>query len=277
MSAAASLTSIAPTASFDFIATLARTRAGIVLTPDKAYMMETRLTPVLRRAGIGSLDELVLKLRGARAEALTQEVVEALTTNESFFFRDGKPFEHFRRFIPGIRAARPPGTRLRIWSAACSSGQEAYSLAMILQELGHQAGPTEILGTDISMEMVERARAGVFTQFEVQRGLPVQLLVKHFRQLDGGRWQIADALRAAAEFRFWNLLDDPRPLGRFDAIFCRNVLIYFDTETKTRVLERLAGLLQPGGVVYLGGAETVLGLTTRLVPVAGERGVYSVA
>lgn len=272
-----SASTVLATASFDFIAGLARSRAGIVLTPDKAYMMETRLSPLLRRAGLGSLDELVLKLRAPRAEKLTQEVVEALTTNESFFFRDGKPFEHLRRVLPTLRAARGAGTRLRIWSAACSSGQEAYSIAMILQELGSQAGPAEIIGTDISMEMVERARSGVFTQFEVQRGLPVQLLVKHFRQLEGGRWQIADNLRAAAEFRFWNLLDDPRSLGRFDAIFCRNVLIYFDTETKTRVLERLAGLLQPGGVVYLGGAETVLGLTTRLVPVPGERGAYVVA
>ncbi|HEY4253620.1 MAG TPA: protein-glutamate O-methyltransferase CheR [Roseomonas sp.] len=271
--------SAAPTlqaATFDFIAGLARSRAGIVLTPDKAYMIETRLSPLLRRLELRNLEELVSRLRSPREDRLIQAVVEALTTNESFFFRDGKPFEHLRRFLPTMRSARGPGARLRLWSAACSSGQEAYSIAMILQELGLQ-GAADILGTDISMEMVERARSGTFSQFEVQRGLPVQLLVKHFRQLEGGRWQIAEALRAAAEFRFWNLLDDPRSLGRFDAIFCRNVLIYFDTETKTQVLERLAKLLQPGGVVYLGGAETVLGLTTRLVPVPGERGVYSAA
>jgi chemotaxis protein methyltransferase CheR len=261
--------------SFAFLSGLLKQRSGIVLTADKGYMLETRLGPMLRREGLAGLDALALRLRAPRAEALTAELVEALTTNESSFFRDGKPFEHLRKLLPKLAAARPPGHIIRIWSAACSSGQEAYSIAMTAAELGAAMGGrrVEILGTDLSREMLDRAQDAVFTQFEVQRGLPVQMLVKHFTQ-DGARWRIRPELRAMARFQPFNLLDDPRGLGRFDIIFCRNVLIYFDAPTKSRVLGAIAGLLPPDGVVYLGGAETVLGLTDRLVPTAGERGVY---
>jgi chemotaxis protein methyltransferase CheR len=261
--------------SFAFLAGLVKQRSGIVLTADKGYMLETRLGPMLRREGMAGLDALAQRLRAPRAEALAAEVVEALTTNESSFFRDGKPFEHLRKLLPKLAAARPPGHVIRVWSAACSSGQEAYSIAMTVAELGAAMGGrrVEILGTDLSREMLDRAQEGAFTQFEVQRGLPVQMLVKHFTQ-DGGRWRIKTDLRAMARFQPFNLLEDPRGLGRFDIIFCRNVLIYFDAPTKSRVLGAIAGLLPPDGVVYLGGAETVLGLTDRLVPTAGERGVY---
>jgi chemotaxis protein methyltransferase CheR len=261
--------------SFAFLSGLVKQRSGIVLTADKGYMLETRLGPMLRREGLAGLDALALRLRAPRAEALTAELVEALTTNESSFFRDGKPFEHLRKLLPKLAAARPPGHLIRVWSAACSSGQEAYSIAMTVAELGAAMGGrrVEILGTDLSREMLDRAQEAVFTQFEVQRGLPVQMLVKHFTQ-DGARWRIRPELRAMARFQPFNLLDDPRGLGRFDIIFCRNVLIYFDAPTKSRVLGAIAGLLPPDGVVYLGGAETVLGLTDRLVPTAGERGVY---
>jgi chemotaxis protein methyltransferase CheR len=264
--------------SFAFLAGLVKQRSGIVLTADKGYMLETRLAPMLRREGIGGLDALALRLRAPRAEALAAEAVEALTTNESSFFRDGKPFEHLRKLLPRIAAARPAGHVIRIWSAACSSGQEAYSIAMTVAEPGVALGGrrVEILGTDISREMLDRAQEGVFTQFEVQRGLPVQMLVKHFTQ-DGARWRIRPELRAMARFQPFNLLEDPRGLGRFDIVFCRNVLIYFDAPTKSRVLSAVAALLPADGVVYLGGAETVLGLTDRLVPAAGERGVYEPA
>jgi chemotaxis protein methyltransferase CheR len=264
--------------SFNYLAGLVKARSGIVLTADKGYMLETRLGAMLRREGLAGLDALALRLRGPRAEPLVAEMVEALTTNESSFFRDGKPFEHLKRLLPRLAAARPPGQAIRIWSAACSSGQEAYSVAMTVAELGAALGGrrVEILGTDISREMLDRAREGVFTQFEVQRGLPVQMLVKHFRQ-EGGRWRVAPELRAMTRWQAFNLLDDPRGLGRFDVIFCRNVLIYFDAPTKSRVLAALAGQLAADGVVYLGGAETVLGLTERLVPVSGERGVYEPA
>lgn len=264
--------------SFNYLAGLVKARSGIVLTADKGYMLETRLGAMLRREGLAGLDALALRLRGPRAEPLVAEMVEALTTNESSFFRDGKPFEHLKRLLPRLAAARPPGQAIRIWSAACSSGQEAYSVAMTVAELGAGLGGrrVEILGTDISREMLDRAKEGVFTQFEVQRGLPVQMLVKHFRQ-EGGRWRVAPELRAMTRWQAFNLLDDPRGLGRFDVIFCRNVLIYFDAPTKSRVLAALAGQLAADGVVYLGGAETVLGLTERLVPVSGERGVYEPA
>lgn len=263
---------------FAYLSGLVKARSGIVLTADKGYMLETRLGPLLRRESLPGLDALALRLRGGRAEALAAEVVEALTTNESSFFRDGKPFEHLRRLLPRLAAARPPGQALRIWSAACSSGQEAYSIAMTAAELGPAlAGRrVEILGTDISREMLERAREGLFSQFEVQRGLPVQMLVRHFRQ-EGTRWRVSPELRGMTRWQVFNLLDDPRGLGRFDVIFCRNVLIYFDAPTKSRVLAALAGLVAADGVVYLGGAETVLGLTERLVPAAGERGVYEPA
>ena len=264
--------------SFAFLAGLVKARSGIVLTVDKGYMLETRLGPLLRREGLPGLDALALRLRAPRAEALTAELVEALTTNESSFFRDGKPFEHLKRLLPRLAAARPPGQPLRVWSAACSSGQEAYSVAMVAAELGAalDGRRVEILGTDLSREMLDRAQEGLFTQFEVQRGLPVQMLVKHFRQ-EGTRWRASADLRAMARWQAFNLLDDARGLGRFDVVFCRNVLIYFDAPTKSRVLGMLAGMVAADGVVYLGGAETVLGLTDRLVPAPGERGVYEPA
>jgi chemotaxis protein methyltransferase CheR len=259
---------------FASIAALVKARSGIVLTPDKEYMLETRLSPLLKQEGIASLDLLAFRLRDPRAEGLARAVTEALTTNESSFFRDGKPFDHLKRLLPKLMASRPAGHRLRIWSAACSTGQEAYSVAMILHELGIRNA--EILGTDLSREVVERAREGVFTQFEVQRGLAVQMLVKHFRQ-EAGKWRVQPALREMTRFEERNLLADHRALGRFDVVFCRNVLIYFDPQTKGRVLNALASQMTADGVMYLGGAETVLGLTNRLTAVVGERGAYSLA
>jgi len=262
--------------SFAFIAGLVKGRSGLVLTPDQGYMLETRLGPLLKREGLPGIDALAQRLKDPRATALAEAVTEALTTNESSFFRDGKPFEHLRGVLPGLIAARGPGQALRIWSAACSTGQEAYSVAMLLAELGPAGRRAEIVGTDIAQEVLARARDGGFTQFEVQRGLPARLLVTHFRQ-EAGRWRIAPELRAMVRFERFNLLSDLRTLGRFDVIFCRNVLIYFDTPTKARVLEAMAAQLAPDGVLYLGGAETVLGLTGMLAPVAGQRGVYAKA
>ena len=264
---------------FDTIASLLKVRSGLAIGPDKLYLLDTRLAPILKRHELPNLNALAERLRGVRAETLTQEVVEAMTTNESLFFRDDKPFAHFRtQALPRLHAARPPGTPLRIWSAAASSGQEAYSLAMILAELRASLGDrrVEIIGTDIAREQLSRARDGLYTQFEVQRGLPMQMLVKHFRKEAAG-WRVAEAIRRMVEFREWNLLSDLRPLGRFDIVFCRNVLIYFDQPTKARALEAIAALMPPDGLLYLGGAETVLGITSRLAPVAGARGVYGLA
>jgi chemotaxis protein methyltransferase CheR len=263
---------------FAEVAGLVRRRAGIVLTEDKAYLIETRLGPVLARFALPSIAALGERLRIRPGEALERAVVEALTIHESSFFRDGRPFEHLRGLLPKLAAERPAGERVRIWSAACSTGQEAYSVAMLAAEAFGPAAPTrvEIIGSDISGEVVARAREGAFTQFEVQRGLPIRALVTHFVQ-DGARWRVRPELRAMLRFEERNLLTDCGALGRFDAIFCRNVLIYFDPPTKTRVLDMLAGLLAPGGVLYLGAAETVIGLTERLVPVPGQRGVYGAA
>jgi chemotaxis protein methyltransferase CheR len=264
---------------FETIASLLKARSGLAIGQDKLYLLDTRLAPILKRYHLPNLNALAERLRGARAETLAQEVVEAMTTNESLFFRDDKPFAHFRtQALPRLHAARPPGAKLRVWSAASSSGQEAYSLAMILTDLRASLGDrqVEIIGTDIARQQLARARDGLYTQFEVQRGLPMQMLVKHFRKEAAG-WRVADAIRRMVEFREWNLLADLRPLGRFDIVFCRNVLIYFDQPTKARVLEAMAALLPPDGLLYLGGAETVLGITTRLAPLAGAQGVYGLA
>ena len=264
--------------SFETFAALLRNGSGLVIGPDKGYLLETRLAPILRDHRIADLDALAFRLRGG-GPVLEREVIEAMTTNESSFFRDDKPFVHVRaQALPKLHAVRPPGARLRIWSAAASTGQEAYSLAMLLAENRGMLGgrEVEILGTDIAREPLARAREGIYTQFEVQRGLPMTMLVKYFRK-DGNNWRIADQIRGMANFREYNLLGDLRPLGTFDVVFCRNVLIYFDAPTKARVLEAIARQMAPDGMLYLGGAETVLGVTDRFVPMPGDRGVYALA
>jgi chemotaxis protein methyltransferase CheR len=271
-------TALSP-ATFNFFAELLRGRSGLVIGQDKIYLLETRLAPILKREKLRDLNELADRLHGRDADAMARDVVEAMTTNESFFFRDDKPFHHFRsQALARVIAARPAGTPLRIWSAAASSGQEAYSLAMIVTESRALLGDrrVDLLGTDLARDQLARARDGLYTQFEVQRGLPVQMLMRYFRREDTG-WRISDALRAMVQWKEWNLLGDLRALGRFDIVFCRNVLIYFDQPTKTRALEAIAGQMAPDGMLYLGGAETVLGLTARFAPLPAERGVYGLA
>ncbi|MCG5241487.1 CheR family methyltransferase [Azospirillum doebereinerae] len=262
---------------FDMFSTLLKQRSGLVLTRDKAYLLESRLMPVARKWNMKGLEELATTVRTRKDEALLRDITEAMTTNESSFFRDQKPFDQFRDLVlPKLMQARATKRSLRIWSAACSSGQEAYSLSMILNEQAAKLAGwrIEIVGTDISSEMVERCKAGVYTQFEVQRGLPITMLVKHFKQ-NGDKWQISPQLRQMASFREWNLLGDLSPLGQFDIVFCRNVLIYFDGPTKAKVLDSIARQMPQDGVLYLGGAETVLGITDRFKPVEGQRGLYS--
>lgn len=264
-------------ANFDRLASLLKERSGLTLGADKLYLLETRLAPLLRRERLADLDRLTDRLAERGTDSLARDVVEAMTTNESLFFRDGKPFTHLRNeALPRLHRARPPGAPLRLWSAAASSGQEAYSLAMTVAELAPALNGrrVQIIGTDIAREQIARARAGLYTQFEIQRGLPMQMLVRHFaKETDG--WRVNETIRSMTEFREWNLLADLRPLGTFDIVFCRNVLIYFDQPTKARVLRAIAGQLAPDGLLYLGGAETVVGLDTRFVPVREERGVYA--
>ncbi|WP_428491014.1 CheR family methyltransferase [Rhodopila sp.] len=263
---------------FDTLANLLKTRSGLIIGTDKLYLLETRLAGIIKREKLADLNALAERLRRPGTDALARDVVEAMTTNESFFFRDDKPFTHFRsQALPRLAAARSAAAPLRVWSAAASSGQEAYSLAMIVAESGAVLGSrkVEIVGTDIARDQLTRAREGLYSQFEVQRGLPVQMLMRYFRKEDSN-WRIAEPIRSMAQFREYNLLSDLRALGRFDIVFCRNVLIYFDQPTKTRVLEAIAGLMPPDGLLYLGGAETVLGITSRFAALPNERGVYGV-
>ncbi|MFN3075579.1 MAG: CheR family methyltransferase [Alphaproteobacteria bacterium] len=261
---------------FDFISRLLKDRSGLVLTKDKAYLLESRLMPVARKRGLKGLEDLVQGLRG-NDEALVREITEAMTTNESFFFRDNKPFEQFRDVVlPYMLEARASKRAIRIWSAAASSGQESYSLAMLLKEQSARLNgwKVEIVGTDISRDILEKAKAGVYSQFEVQRGLPIQFLVKYFKKKDDV-WQIDPSLRAMVQYKEWNLLSDIKALGQFDIVFCRNVLIYFDQPTKTAILDKIARSMPEDGVLYLGGAETVLGISERFKPLQGQRGIYA--
>lgn len=261
---------------FDFIRKLVKDRSGLVLTKDKTYLLESRLMPVARKRGMKGLGELCTDIRTNKDADVIREVTEAMTTNESFFFRDIKPFDLFRdSVLPRLLELRAARKSFRIWCAAASSGQEPYTLAMILkEEAAKLAGWTyEIIATDISTEILKKAEKGAYTQFEVQRGLPVQLLVKYFKQ-DGDHWIIDSDLKRVIKYKEFNLLGNLTSLGRFDVVFCRNVLIYFDQETKARVLEGVCGLMPKDGVLFLGGAETVVGISDKFQPMPGQRGVY---
>ena len=260
---------------YEFLRKLLKERSGLDLSADKQYLVESRLLPLARRAGLGGITELVQKMRSS-SEQLTAQVVEAMTTNETFFFRDKIPFDNLSEVIlPALIQARASRRSLRIWSAACSSGQEPYSIAMCLREYGAALSGwrIEIVATDLSHEVLEKSKAGLYSQFEVQRGLPIQLLVKYFTQL-GDIWQLNADIRGMVQHRQLNLLQDFSHLGKFDVIFCRNVLIYFDQEGKTSIFERLARVLEPDGTLMLGAAESVVGITDVFRPTADRRGAY---
>lgn len=260
---------------YEYLRKLVKERSGLVLSADKQYLVESRLIPLARKVDLAGIGELVAKLRGGD-EALAVDVVEAMTTNETFFFRDKTPFEHFTETImPAMLKARQNRRALRIWCAASSTGQEPYSLAMCLKEMGAQIAGwrIEIVATDLSREVLEKSKAGIFSQFEVQRGLPIQMLVKHFKQV-GEMWQLSQEIRAMVQHRQFNLLQDFRALGKFDIVFCRNVLIYFDQEAKSGVFSRLTKTIEPDGFLVLGAAETVVGLTEAFKPLANKRGLY---
>jgi chemotaxis protein methyltransferase CheR len=261
---------------FDYLRRLLRERSGLVLAAEKQYLAESRLVPVARRHGMTNLGELIERLRSKSPAALIAEVVEAMTTNETFFFRDKLPFDHFRdTMMPALLAARAREKRIRIWCTAASTGQEPYSLAMLIKGMGAAVAGYrfEIIATDLASEVLEKAKAGIYSLFEVQRGLPVQLLVKFFSQ-HGESWQLAPELRSMVQFRTLNLLNDFSPLGTFDIVFCRNVLIYFDQDNKVAVLNRIARQTADDGFLVLGAAETVIGLTDAFKPLADRRGLY---
>ena len=260
----------------DFVAELVKKNSGLVITREKGYLVESRLSPLARREGFESLAAFLDHTVKTNNAALTETITEAMTTNETFFFRDKSPFETFEKHVlPSILQEKSAGEKIRIWTAAASSGQELYSIAMILDE--HRAklkgASVDLIGTDISKEVLEKARAGLYSQFEVQRGLPVKLLVKNFKK-EGELWRINEDLRAQCVFKELNLLHDFRSLGRFDVVFCRNVLIYFDQPTKKDVLERIAALMPDNGFLFLGAAETVMGITEAFKPTPDYRGLY---
>ena len=260
---------------YEFLRKLLKERSGLDLSADKQYLVESRLIPLARKANLPGLAELVQKLKSG-ATALTVDVVEAMTTNETFFFRDKVPFENLREAIlPMMLQARASRRSLRIWCAASSTGQEPYSIAMCLKELGLALAGwrIEILATDLSHGVLEKSKAGIFSQFEVQRGLPIQMLVKHFTQA-GELWHLNADIRAMVMHRQLNLLQDFSHLGSFDVIFCRNVLIYFDADTKAEIFGRLAQAIEPDGVLLLGAAESVVGISDAFKPYPERRGLY---
>jgi chemotaxis protein methyltransferase CheR len=263
-------------ADFEFIAQLLKQRSGLVVTSDKLYLLESRLLPVARNNGLESMDALVSSLRLRPQEGLMRDITEAMTTNESYFFRDTHPFDQFRQHtLPALMKARAGQKRIRIWCAACSTGQEPYSLAMILKEDAAKlmGWRIEILATDLSREVLDQARQGMYNQFEVKRGLPASMLGKYFKQV-GNNWQIDAEIRSMVSYQEFNLLDSMIRLGKFDIIFCRNVLIYFDQATKSMVLDNIAGLLPEDGVLYLGGTETIVGISSAFTQAPGQKGIY---
>ncbi len=262
----------------EFLAEIVRARTGLVLSADKAYLLEGRLGPVARREGFDTVEALVAKLRTRRDDRLASSVAEAMAATETWFFRDRDPFTQLAdEVIPELAAARRPDERLRIWCAGCSTGQEAYSLAMMLEDLrALTAGRMiEIIATDMSGKAIEKAKAGLYSHYEVQRGLPIGRFVRYFEKA-GEMWRISPDLRRDIHFQKLNLLEDFSHLGRFDVVLCRNVLAYFDRETKIEVLGRIAAQTSPDARLVLGASETLVGLTDAFSALKGRGGVYGV-
>jgi len=233
--------------------------SGIVLDESKRYLLEARLGPVAKSEGAESIDDLCALLRGIQGRAVRYKVVEAMTTNETLFFRDVKPFEGLKILFKEIAESNRADRTVRVWCAASSSGQEPYSIAMQWKEMGIPGWKLDIFGTDLSEEMLERCRSGSYLQLEVNRGLPALCLVKYFER-EGSHWIVNEELRKMCRWQKFNLKDPMRGFGPFDLVFCRNVLIYFDQETKSQILRNFRSTLSPGGHLFLGASETTIGL-----------------
>lgn len=266
MSAFAGDNEVQKARSFDSLCAYLRRTSGLVLGSDKQYLVESRVTPVMKRAGLSELGELVRALELGRTPGLAEEVMQAMTINETYFFRDRFPFEILRQnIIPRLIIARAAQKKIRIWCAASSTGQEPYSIAMIVQELAPCLATwnVEIIATDLSQAALSTAENAIYSQFEVQRGLTAEQIQRFFRPT-GHVWQLKDEVRSRVKFKHFNLLKSYGALGQFDIIFCRNVLIYFDPERKTDVLSRMTKTLAPDGVIALGASESIIGLNTKL-------------
>jgi chemotaxis protein methyltransferase CheR len=250
-----------PATCFDWVRELVHKESAIVLAPGKEYLVEARLLPMARQLGLADVGSLVESVRTRPSPESTRQIVEALTTNETSWFRDGDPFTTLTSTVlPALLGARGPNERLHVWSAACSSGQEPYTIAMLLEDaLPNAAQRVSITATDLSREMVERTRAGRFSQLEVNRGLPAPMLVRHFTRA-GNEWEVAPALRRMVTATECNLAAPLPRMGPFDVVYLRNVLIYFDLSTKQAILRRVRELMRPDGWLFLGAAETTLGV-----------------
>jgi chemotaxis protein methyltransferase CheR len=261
---------------FEYVCRLVRDRSGIVLETGKEYLVDARLTPVARQCDLASVSELVGRLRAGPDNGLTTRVVEAMVTTETSFFRDLHPFNTLRTTVlPDLFRRRRDERRLSVWFAACSTGQEPYSFALMIREYFPEfiGWRLELLATDISAETLARARTGVYNQIEVNRGLPATLLVKYFRQ-HGANWELSEVVRRMVEFREMNLTRPWPVLPRMDLIFLRNVMIYFDVDTKKGILNRIARVMRSDGYLLLGGAETTLNLNDSIRRVEHLKGGF---
>ncbi|MEC4892361.1 MAG: protein-glutamate O-methyltransferase CheR [Oscillatoria sp. PMC 1051.18] len=261
---------------FNYLRQLVRQYSSMVLDSDKAYLAELRLAPLVAKMKLNSLGELISKLQTQPLSRLHIEVVEAMLLTETSFFRDGYPFEAIAKFILPQLISNQRGKRsLNVWCAACSSGQEPYSLAMLLcehfPEVAH--GQVQLLATDLSSKMLDRARGGRYSQVEIARGLPKQLLINYFHN-SGYEWQLKDCIREMVEFRQMNLVTDSLTQSFFDIIFLRNVLIYFDVETKKKVLDKVKQVLSPHGYLFLGSGETTLNLDDSFQQLQFNKAVF---
>lgn len=258
------------------LAGLLEARTGQQLTMNRRWRIETALSSLLRERGIASLDELITILVMGKEPSLSQMVVEALLNNETYFFRDRAPFDTLQRHaLPDLMQLRAKSKRLRIWSAGCSTGQECYSLAMLFAEEPEKwrGWTIDILGTDVSSTCVDRARSGIYSQFEIQRGLGIQQMISWFEELPDG-WRAVEKLRTSLRFQVQNILEQPPHPGGFDIVLCRNVLLYLSPEKKTLGFDRLASAMAEDGWLMLGAGETVIGQTTKLGADLNARGLY---
>ena len=260
------------------LAGLLEARTGQQLTMNRRWRIETALASLLRERGIATLDELITILVMGREPSLSQKVVEALLNNETYFFRDRLPFDMLSTTVlPRLAELRGNSKRISIWSAGCSTGQEAYSLAMMFAEdpLRWAGWTIDIVASDVSESVIERARQGTYTQFEVQRGLGINQMIRWFEETPNG-WRVAEALRKPIRFSVHNLLEAPPHPGKFDIILCRNVLLYLNADKKRLAFDRLASALEADGMLMLGAGETVIGQTDRLAADREWRGLYRV-
>jgi chemotaxis protein methyltransferase CheR len=261
---------------FNYISGLIKEKSGIFLTKDKMYLLETRLLPLVKEEGFTDLTSLVEKIRTNGSEELIKNVIEAMTTNESSFFRDVKPFDTFRDIVlPRLVEKKPAGEKIKILSAACSNGQEPYSLIITLEENKAKLGGREyeITGCDLDEKVLKKAREGIYTQFEVQRGLPIKLLMSYFTQ-NGDKWQVNENIRNKVTFKQANLMKDLSSWGTYDVILCRNVLIYFEQETKEKIVQMWQKMVPDYGVLFLGSSESIFGLDTDFASLSGASGVF---